>query len=57
MDFTELCLGVLQILGHHMFQVFQVIKYQISDNVYQHFNFTTVGQNVYRGRTPTNNKE
>jgi hypothetical protein len=31
--------------------VFQVIKYDISDNVYEYFDFGTVRDNVYRSRT------
>ena len=53
--FKELCPGERQnwVRDAKCLEVFQVI-YNISDTAYEHFDFPTVGENICRNRTASN---
>jgi hypothetical protein len=52
----ELCPGVPlnTVLDARYRGVFQVIKFDIYDNVYEHSDFPTLGENIYRSRRAVN---
>ena len=52
----ELCLGVAQntVRGAKCPGFFQFIKIRLSDDTCECFDFSTAGENIYRGRTAIN---